>query len=198
MTEPQQVVVIDRDGERGFIRAYHPQEKHYVVDYDEQTLLVPVDMLVALGKNYYTLPLGFAEVLRGDNVDVAESIVIPVMQEELHLAKRVVEKSKLRVHKKVNEREVIVDEPLIEDRIQVERIPINRLINKPVGSRVEGDTTVIPVLKEVLVVQKRLMLVEEVRLTRRQIEVRRPQPVTLRSEEVEIERMAVEPAEGST
>lgn len=192
MTQTQ-VVVIDRDGERGLIRAYDPKEKRYVIDYDGQTLLLPADLLVALGEHYYTAPLSLAEALGEEAIDVAENLVIPVLQEELHLAKRVVEKSKIRVHKAVIEREEIVDEPLIEDLVEIERVPINRLLKKPIGARIEGDTTIIPVLKEVLVVQKQLMLVEEVRLRRKQVEVRRPQPVTLRSEEVRIERVPIGP-----
>jgi uncharacterized protein (TIGR02271 family) len=190
MVESTQLVAIDREGRRGLIRAFDPQQKQYVVDYEDQTLLIPADLLVALGKTYYKLPLGFDEVLRDEEPDVAESIVIPILEEELHVGKRVIEKSKVRVHKSVHEREVVVDEPLIEDLVEVERVPINRLISKPIGSRVEGEITIVPVLKEVLVVQKQLMLVEEIRLSRRQVEVRRPQPVILRTEEVRIERVA--------
>lgn len=189
MTQPQEVVVIDRDGERGLIQAYDPREKRYVIAYDGQTLLLPADLLVALGEHYYTVPLSLAEALGEGELDVEQNLVIPVLQEELHLAKRVVEKSKIRVHKAVIETEEIVDEPLIEDLVEIERVPINRLLKKAIGTRIEGDTTIIPVLKEVLVVQKQLMLVEEVRLRRKQVEVRRPQPVILRREEVRIERV---------
>lgn len=194
MAQPQQIVVIDSDGQRGLLRAYDPKEKRYVVEYDDQSLLLPADLLVPLGEHFYTVPLGFAEATGEQEVDMVETLFIPVLEEELHLAKRIVEKSKIRVHKTVIEREELVDEPIIEDRVEIERVPINRLLKKPVGARVEGDTTIIPVLKEVLVVEKQLMLVEEVRLTRKQVEVRRPQPVTLRREEVRIERIPTEPA----
>lgn len=194
MAQPQQIVVIDTNGERGVVQAYDPKEKRYVVEYDDQTFLLPADLLVELGEHFYTIPLSFAEALGEQEVDVAESLVIPVLAEELHLAKRIVQKSKIRVHKRVIEREELVDEPIIEDRVEIERVPINRLLKKPINARVEGDTTIIPVLKEVLVVEKQLMLVEEVRLTRKQVEVRRPQPVTLRREEVHIERVPTESA----
>lgn len=187
--QSQRIVVIDRDGARGVIHSFNPRNNQYVVAYDDEMILVPADLLVRLGDSYYTVPLGFADILNDQPATLDESVVIPVLVEELHLAKRVVETGRIRVHKQVEEREVTVDEPLIEDHIQIDRVPINQLIDKPLGPRTEGNTTIIPVLREVIVVQKQLMLVEEVRLTRRQVEVRRPQPVTLRSETVHIERV---------
>ena len=50
-------------------------------------------------------------------------------------------------------------------------------------------------MEEVLVVEKRLMLKEEIRLTMQKGEFREPQTVTLRSEEVSIERSQVTPPE---
>lgn len=99
------------------------------------------------------------------------------------------EQGAVRVHMTVGEREVVVDEPLAEDRVTVERVAINQPIDKPVRPRVEGDTTIIPVMKEVLLVRKQLMLVEEVRLTKTRVEVRQPQTVILRTEEAHVERV---------
>src|SRR5690606_31687528 len=57
-----------------------------------------------------------------------------------------------------------------------------------VAIRYEGDTMIVPVLEEVLVMQKRLLLEEEVRITRRRSEHRAPQRVMLREEHAEVER----------
>ena len=96
----------------------------------------------------------------------------------------------VRLVKRVTEREETVDEALLRESVQVERIPINRLVSEAPGSRQEGDTLVVPILEEVLVVEKRLMLMEEVRITRTRTEVHQPQTVTLRSEEAVIEGIA--------
>ncbi|MDB5301088.1 MAG: hypothetical protein JWO87_2751, partial [Phycisphaerales bacterium] len=56
--------------------------------------------------------------------------------------------------------------------------------------RREGDTLIVPLVEEVLVVEKRLVLREEVRVTTRRSQTHQPQRVTLRSEEAEIERIA--------
>jgi stress response protein YsnF len=51
----------------------------------------------------------------------------------------------------------------------------------------EGDTLVIPVLEEVLVLEKRVRLKEEVRVTRKTHREKSTQRVKLNSEEVSIE-----------
>lgn len=48
---------------------------------------------------------------------------------------------------------------------------------------------VVPVVEEVLVVEKRLVLVEELHVRKRRVEERRPQAFTLRKEEVVAERL---------
>jgi stress response protein YsnF len=54
--------------------------------------------------------------------------------------------------------------------------------------REEDGVTVIPVYEEVLVVEKRLVLREEVRLTTRREPVPGPDRVTLRRQRVEVDR----------
>jgi uncharacterized protein (TIGR02271 family) len=55
--------------------------------------------------------------------------------------------------------------------------------------RIEGDVRVIPVVEERLVVEKRLFLVEEIRVRQRRIEEEHDVPVTLRRHEVVVERL---------
>lgn len=184
-----QAVVIDQDGERGVISAHNPQEQTYQVEHEGRTFIVPVDLLVALGQSYFSLPTSFQTLARHETVEGQEALVIPVVEESLVLRKQTLERGAVRVHMTVGEREVVVDEPLAEDRVTVERVAINQPIDKPVRPRVEGDTTIIPVMKEVLLVRKQLMLVEEVRLTKTRVEVRQPQTVILRTEEAHVERV---------
>ena len=55
--------------------------------------------------------------------------------------------------------------------------------------RYEGDGMIVPVLEEVIVTEKRLMQREELHVRKRQIETRKPRHVTLRREEVTVERV---------
>lgn len=116
--------------------------------------------------------------------------MIPVVQEELDVSKRRVETgSGARVVRTVEEREALVDEALAREEVEVERVPVNRAVDAPVAVRYDGDTMIVPVLEEVLVVEKRLMLREEIRITRRKSEFREPQRVVLRREHATVERI---------
>jgi uncharacterized protein (TIGR02271 family) len=127
--------------------------------------------------------------------------VVPILQEELHIEKRQIETGRVRLTKAIHEREVVVEEPCIEEEVQIERLPVNRFVTEPITVRYEGDTMIIPVIEEVVVVETRLRLKEEVRVTKRQISTQQRQPVRLRTEEVHVERVPsggpVTPATGS-
>lgn len=115
---------------------------------------------------------------------------IPVVREELAVGKRVVETGEgMRIAKTVSEREQLVDEPLASHDVTVERIRVDRVIEpgKTPGVRHEGATMIVPVLEEVLYVEKRTILKEEIRITSTRREMRAPQRVVLRSEEVAVE-----------
>ena len=94
-----------------------------------------------------------------------QKIVIPVIQEELLVGKKMVETGKVYISKKVYEEEFIQNEPVTSEEVTVERKEINQYIDvAPPAVRQEGDITIISVIKEVLVVEKRLMLVEELHI----------------------------------
>lgn len=118
-----------------------------------------------------------------------EKFVIPVIQEEAFLDKRVVETGKVRISKRISEREETIDEPLFREEVSVERIPVNKYVDQMPQVRHEGDVMIIPVVQEQLVMQKRLVLVEELRVRKQVIETHQPQSVTLRREDVEVTRI---------
>ena len=119
----------------------------------------------------------------------SESRVIPVVAEQVSVGKRVVETGTVKVSKKVTEQQTAVSLPLVREQYDVERVPVNEVVDTPPAAmRYEGDTTIIPVLREVMVVQKRYEIVEEIRITKRKTESTDTQQVSLRKEEVTIER----------
>lgn len=122
---------------------------------------------------------------------VGEQVVIPVIREEIVVQRREVERGGVRVHKRIQEREETVEQPTYREEVTVEHVPIGRPIESIVGieARAEGDTLIIPVVEEVLVVEKRLMLKEEIRITKRRIEETEQARVVVRSEQVEIEEL---------
>ncbi len=121
---------------------------------------------------------------------LADEEVVPVVEETAVVRKERVAAETVRLHKRVHEEEEVLDVPVQTEAIEVERVPVGRWIDAPAEVRREGDTTVYPVVEEVLVVEKRLRLVEEVRVTRRQETRRVQERVALRREEVVVERDA--------
>jgi uncharacterized protein (TIGR02271 family) len=122
--------------------------------------------------------------------DGADVLRIPVIEERLQVDKQLVETGRLLVSKVVKEEERMITTPLTHEEFSVERVPVNQYIDVAPAVRYEGDVTIIPVVKEVVVVETRLVLVEEVRITKRQTTTTDVQHVTLRQEEVTVERIA--------
>ena len=117
------------------------------------------------------------------------SVTIPVIEETVHLEKKIIETGKVKISKIVNVDTETFNLVHIQDDIQIERIAINEFVQSPPPPlRYEGDTIIIPVLKEVMVTEKRLLLIEEVRITKRKIESKEIQEVVLRKEEIKVQR----------
>ncbi|WP_439882479.1 YsnF/AvaK domain-containing protein [Pontibacter sp. MBLB2868] len=116
------------------------------------------------------------------------SRVIPVIEEKLNIGVREIEKGKVTVSKEIHEEVVTVDEPFVSEEVDIQRVAKNISIDKAPEVRHEGDTMIIPVIKEEVIIQKRLVLVEELHITKKRIEEHHPQEVTLRKEEVKIDR----------
>jgi uncharacterized protein (TIGR02271 family) len=168
---------------------------------DGSQLIVPEDVLIAQPDGTYHLrlhhPALVQEVTTASGAD--EPLVVPVVAEELTVEKRQVTRGTVRIHTRVETREEVVDEPLQREEVAVERVPVNALVEGEAPMpHDENEVFVIPILEEVLVVQKRLFLKEEVRVTRRRTTMRKPQQVTLRREVVEVERLAPSEPSAST
>ena len=115
--------------------------------------------------------------------------VIPLVEERAVILKRKKLTGGLRVRTVVRESEKVIDQPLTTEEIEVERVPLGRWVKAPVPVRQEGETTIITLLEEVAVVEKRLRATEEVRITRRRTTRQAAQHVTLRREEAVVERL---------
>jgi uncharacterized protein (TIGR02271 family) len=128
--------------------------------------------------------------LSGDRpiTNESQTTSLPVIEEELRVGIRKDETGKLRIVKNVHEEDVIVSGPVYNEDVEIERVPLNQFVDAPPQVRHEGDTMIIPVVKEEVIVQTRLVLVEEVRITKRVTQRTVEKPVTLRKEEIVIEK----------
>lgn len=92
--------------------------------------------------------------------------LIPLFSEELAISKRVVETGSVVVTRITREQSVPIEEPLAEETIEISREPIGRHVETLPLVRQEGDTIVVPIVEEQLVIGRRLFLKEEVRIRR--------------------------------
>jgi stress response protein YsnF len=114
-------------------------------------------------------------------------IVVPLHVEDISVDRRVVERN-VRVDVHTTSHDHLIDEALTHERVEIERIAINRPVDAVPPIREEGDTTVISVVEEVVVVERRLVLKEEIRLRRVRTTERHRETVTLREQHAVIER----------
>jgi len=119
---------------------------------------------------------------------VAEEQVLPLVEENLVVNRRTVETGTVRVRTVLEQREELARADIYRHQVTVEHVPINREIDEVPTPWEDGDVLVIPVVEEVLVVEKRLILREEIRVGRRREIEHVEQPVTLRSMQALVER----------
>ena len=135
-----------------------------------------------------------AETHEPDDTVVArhdeDELVIPVVAEEVAVETIRVARGTVRVNTRIETRDETVEIPLQHEEVIVERVPIDRLVDGAVPApRQENDVLIIPVTEEIAVVEKRLMLREEVRISRRRTTTTSVETVTLRREVADVERV---------
>ncbi|MFL6464962.1 MAG: YsnF/AvaK domain-containing protein [Bryobacteraceae bacterium] len=127
-----------------------------------------------------------------------EELVVPVLKEELEVHKELRKTGTVRVRRTVHELEEVVSESLASETVDVQRIPMDLIVDSPPQVRTEGDVMIIPVVREEVVVTKQLRVVEELRVTKRKSVSDYRENVTVRAEEVVIERIDSENSKTET
>jgi uncharacterized protein (TIGR02271 family) len=188
------IVVVDKAGQRGLVDPSQFRQGNgsvVLLRFPDRQVWAPPELLEAQDDGVYYLPVTVAELVAqtGSSGQTGSILVAPVIEEELRVRKLQVE-SGVRVTKVVHEKQETFDLPLVSEEIEVRRVPINRPIDQPVGIRYEENAVVIPLFEEVLVVQKQLLLKEEVHIVTKRTETRRSGQETLRREEVLVEPVA--------
>lgn len=117
---------------------------------------------------------------------------VPLLQEEVRVGKRSVQTGKVRVRSVVDTVEEIARAQLDEERVEITRVPVDREVSAAPVVRTEGDVVIVPILEEVLVVEKRLVLKEELHIRRHVVQENFEVPVTLRKQRAVIERVAAD------
>src|SRR3712207_3530051 len=127
-----------------------------------------------------------------DDPTPSEVLVVPILEEEARVEKRRIATGKVRIRSVVEEVEEIAAATLEEETVDVTRVPIDRVVDEVPAVRTEDGVTIVPVLEEVLFVEKRLVLKEELHIRPRASTETVEVPIVLRKERAAVERVAPE------
>lgn len=170
--------VVATDGEAGTvvetIGAAGGEPAAFVVEtVDGDRVEVPVSLIAERRDGVVSLPLARSSLV-GDitaPVDAGGERIhrLSLHEEVLDASTRPVRRGTVRVVRRI---ETVPVQETIEtwrDDVVVERVSVNREVETAPEPRMEGETIVVPVVEEVVVAQTRLVLREEVRISRRRV-----------------------------
>ncbi|WP_319004872.1 YsnF/AvaK domain-containing protein [Microvirga lenta] len=116
--------------------------------------------------------------------------MLPIAEEGLHFDKHAVTTGRVRVRTITDVASEMAQATLAHETVEVTRIPVDRVADEAPAVRTENDVTIVPALEEVLVVEKQLVLKEEMHIRRRveteDVEV----PVKLRKQRAVVPRLS--------
>lgn len=129
-------------------------------------------------------PVCETEVVRAtDTIELLEEFAV--------VSKRVVTTGSLSVRTVTESFDEEVAADLSGTKAVVERVAIDRIVETIPQTRVEGDVTIVPVFEEVLVVERRIRLVEELHIRHETTNESVRLPVSVRRQRAVIERLPV-------
>ena len=172
--------IVDAEGVSAELEALDAEHASLKLN-DGRIVMIPRAALSQQADRSYHVEFSLARFLQ-DGV-----MVIPVVAEQIDVEKRNIERS-VRVKKSVESTDFTVDEDLVREDVDIEHVMVNRYVDVAPQIREEDGVTVIPLIEEVLVVEKRLLLREEIRITRRQSTEKFHEVYTLQREKVHVER----------
>ena len=118
----------------------------------------------------------------------ADLDVLELLEERAEVSRRIVAGQTVRVSTATHLHEQQVDEALARETVDIERVPIGRVVDAIPDVRQEGDVMIVPVMEEVLVLERRLVLKEEVRIRRVRTTEQHRETVQLRQQVATVTR----------
>ena len=119
-----------------------------------------------------------------------DSETIPVVEESAKISRHVVDNGSVRLKKIIEEENVNIQHDVAHEDLEIRRISINKPVESPPAAvRYEGETMIVSVLREEIIVEKRLILAEEIHITKKVIIRKLEEPVVLRRERIAITRV---------
>lgn len=119
-------------------------------------------------------------------------VVLPLHEEQASITKQQFVTGRVRVSRVTHERGQFLNEALVREQIEIDRTPIGKPIEAMPPIRQEEDVIVIPIVEEILVVERRLVLKEEIRVRRVRTSKNYGERVMLRRQEAVVSRDLLE------
>ena len=117
-----------------------------------------------------------------------DDIRLPIIEEEAHVTKRAADVEHVTVRTVPEQEQVVVRDEIWREHVEIRRVAVEREVDRAPAVREENGVTIIPVIEERLVVEKRLFLVEEVHVFRSAQAEAVELPTTLRRTRIEVDR----------
>ena len=122
-----------------------------------------------------------------DGNQTGDHLVLALHAEDLSVTKQQVVRT-VQVRRETRSRDTLGEEYLTKTGVVIERVPVGQFDEVVPPVREEGDVTILPVVEEVVVVERRLRLVEEVHIRRVRSTTTHAETVTLREQHVVVTR----------
>jgi uncharacterized protein (TIGR02271 family) len=122
-------------------------------------------------------------------VAAADEAVVPIVEEELRVGKRPVERGGIRIHKRVEEKPVSEQVTLRDETVEVQRRPVDRAVSEADLAAAQDGTFEVRERDEEAVVDKQARVVEEVVIDKDVEERTETVQDTLRRTDVDVEQV---------
>ena len=126
-----------------------------------------------------------------------EQTHIPLLGEEVSVSKKRIVTGQVKISTVTRQHEQLVEALLEHDNVEIERTAVGREVDQAPTVREDGDTLIIPIVEEVVVVERRLVLKEEVRVRRKRETQPYQRRVVVRKQEAVITRSSDESKQGA-
>lgn len=120
--------------------------------------------------------------------ETSDEMRVPLVEEQLSVERKEVETDHVRVRTVIDTENVTVEDILRVGRLDVTRVAVDREIAEAPEPYRDGATLVISIVEERLVVEKRLFVIEELRVTTSVEDEAVSIPVSLRRTRAVVER----------
>lgn len=131
------------------------------------------------------------DLVEEDDVLQNES-VIRLAEEDITVSKRSGDVGGVQVSRVTRTYRKPIEEILRQEKVEVERVALDQPVDDVPPVRQEGDVIIVPVVEEIISVERRLVLKEEVRIRKVETTEKYQDEVTLHKQEAVVTRLDAE------